>query len=104
MKVARDTSKYVVTSETRFAPGYVDLDKEEHYWPDGRRMTEANTEEYTVSRAAGRPSLGKSGSSPHVAFRVSEEVRRHAEQVAASEGRTVSALARDALEAYISGR
>jgi predicted HicB family RNase H-like nuclease len=104
MNMARDMSKYVVTSETEFVPGYVDLDSEEYYWPDGRRMTEANTEEYTVSRAAGRPSMSDAGSSPHVAFRISKELRKHAQEVAEREGRTVSALAREALETYIAGR
>lgn len=53
----------------------------------------------TVVRRAGRPSLnGSSTPSPQVAFRVSEEIRREAQRLAAVRGTTVSALAREALE------
>ena len=46
-----------------------------------------------------RPSLsGRSAASPHVAFRVTSELRDEAEDVARRMGLTISALAREALE------
>lgn len=56
----------------------------------------------TRARRVGRPSLGSSGRhSPRVSFRLSEDVRSRAEQVAHREGKTVSQLAREALERYL---
>ena len=53
-------------------------------------------------RRAGRPSLtGQSEQSPQVSFRVSQDVREKAQQEAAKQGTTVSALAREALESYL---
>lgn len=47
----------------------------------------------------GRPSVhGGSGASPHVAFRLSPEVRRRAEAEASRRGVSISQLAREALE------
>ena len=52
----------------------------------------------------GRPSLtGKPTASPHVGFRVSPELRRHADALARQQGITLSQLARDALEKYVRG-
>lgn len=95
-------NRYVVDETTEFIDEEIDLDTAGHRWPDGTPMTEANTEAYTVARAAGRPSLGDRGSSPQVAFRLPAELRDSAERIAAREGRTVSAIAREALETYIS--
>ena len=57
----------------------------------------------TARRAvAGRPSLTAAGKiSPLVSFRVSSQLREAALRRAAAEGRTVSDLARDALERYL---
>lgn len=56
----------------------------------------------TAARRAGRPSLtGGRGHSPHVSFRAPAELRAKAEERAAREGTTVSALAREAFERYL---
>lgn len=41
------------------------------------------------------------GSSPVISFRLSPELRERAMEVAASEGRTISAMARDLLWDYV---
>lgn len=99
-----DTSRYIVTSDSEIIEGEADLDNGQYIGPDGVRLTEANTDEYTRRRAIGRPSLGDRGSSPQVAFRIPPELRERAEKIAKQEGTTVSALARDALENYIAHR
>jgi hypothetical protein len=51
----------------------------------------------------GRPSLnGKPEPSPHVGFRVSPELRDQATELARLRGVTLSQLAREALEHYVS--
>ncbi len=50
---------------------------------------------------AGRPSLSGEGASPQVAFRVSAEVRKAAQRLAAAQGISLSAFARQALEQRI---
>jgi hypothetical protein len=104
--MAKDTSKYVVDESSQLVDGVADLDREQHAWPDGRPMTEENTAEYSDKlagepNAPGRPSLSGGGSTPQVAFRLPANVRERAESVAAEEGRTVSAIARTALEEYL---
>ncbi|GGF34377.1 ribbon-helix-helix protein, CopG family [Subtercola lobariae] len=97
-----DTSKYNVTDNDQLVDEDADLDKVIHNWPDGRPMTEENTAQYSEQRKkAGRPSLGESGSSPSVAFRLTAQLRSDADALAAEEGRPVSAIAREALEEYI---
>lgn len=50
----------------------------------------------------GRPALDKGAApSPRVSFRASPRLHRAAQERAAAEGRTVSALAREAVERYI---
>ncbi len=51
----------------------------------------------------GRPSLGASGTSPLLATRVSAQVRDRARVRAAAEGRTMSQVLRDLVEAYANG-
>lgn len=52
----------------------------------------------------GRPSLtGDAAVSPQVSFRLSPELRERAAQRAAAEGKTVSQLAREALERVLAG-
>ncbi len=53
-------------------------------------------------RRAGRPSL-EAGVSPRVSFRTNSTLYRAARERAAREGRSVSALAREAMERYVSG-
>lgn len=78
----------------------------------GRTITEqdadriANEAEagYDLSKAkrVGRPSLtGAAGSSPRVNFRVPTELYDQAVERAEREGKGVSEIARDALEAYL---
>jgi predicted HicB family RNase H-like nuclease len=94
-----------VTTETPIGPD-VDLDREDIRLPSGKRLTYEAAEEIVaeVRRAGGRPSLsGASERSPQITFRVPPEVRDRAVEVAAAEGKTVSQLAREALEARLAG-
>lgn len=49
----------------------------------------------------GRPSLSEAGDSPQVRFRLPAATRAEAAALAAREGKTLSELARDAIEAYL---
>ncbi|HZP15654.1 MAG TPA: ribbon-helix-helix protein, CopG family [Nocardioides sp.] len=94
-----------MTDRHRLRPD-ADLDTEDIRDRQGRRVTteypERAAEEALAIARPGRPALGTSGQhSPRVSFRVPEPTRRRAEQRAAAEGRTVSELARDALERYL---
>jgi hypothetical protein len=60
--------------------------------------------EWARKRPVGRPSLDGSGTSPRVSFRVPRELYDAAAERAIEEERTVSALAREALEKYLAGR
>jgi len=98
--------RYRVTDDTEVGPD-VDLDAEHLTDADGNRITETSTDAFTAERAAearrgGRPPLGKKGASPQVAFRIPAELREQAEAIAAREGRTISAIAREQLERYVS--
>jgi hypothetical protein len=83
----------------------IDLDAEAVRLADGSRLTEARAAqlgEEIASRGRGRPSLTEAGkSSPHVSFRVSARIRRRAEHRAKAEGKTVSQVAREALERHL---
>jgi predicted HicB family RNase H-like nuclease len=71
---------------------------------DGTRLTDAIVDEIVerARRSVGRPSLsGRAVSSPQIAFRVPQDVRGRAAEVAAREGKTISQLAREALEARV---
>jgi hypothetical protein len=71
-----------------------------------RLADEVETEEeyeWTRKRPVGRPSLDGSGTSPRVDFRVPKELYDAAAERAISEERTVSAVAREALEKYLAG-
>jgi len=52
----------------------------------------------------GRPSLSNAGDSPQVRFRLPAATRAEAAALAAREGKTLSQLARDALEEYLTAR
>lgn len=84
----------------------VDLEREEVRLSSGRRLTPQLADEIVaaVRRSGGRPSLsGEPARSPQIAFRVPPEVRARAAKVAAAEGKTISQLAREALEARLAG-
>jgi len=100
-KPARKSPK--VTSTTPIGRD-VDLDRDDVHLADGTWLTDSVVEQIVeqARRSAGRPSLsGAAASSPQIAFRVPREVRERAAEVAAREGKTVSQLAREALEARV---
>ncbi len=78
----------------------VDLDSENVRDLHGRRIDDAYVQRVVEqARTVGRPSLtGPGQRSPHVSFRVSADVRVRAEARAAAEGKSVSQIAREALE------
>lgn len=85
--------------------GYVDLDKEVVLDKDGKRITEADVKKWSEEAEArsrgGRPSLsGKSSASPQIAVRVPAETRDRLKARAEREGKSLSQLAREALESY----
>ena len=79
----------------------------------GRILTEEDTERvadevesdepvvFTGIRLVGRPSLDGNGTSPRLSFRVPRDLYDAAAERAIIEERTVSAVARDALEKYL---
>jgi hypothetical protein len=82
----------------------VDLEHEDVRLADGTRLTDAVAEEIIeqVRRGSGRPSLsGHAANSPQIAFRVPQNVRDRAAEIAKREGKTISQLAREALEARV---
>jgi predicted HicB family RNase H-like nuclease len=83
----------------------IDLAQEDVRLKDGSRLTDARAAEIaeeTLRRRRGRPSLGgEDETSPRVSFRIPEQLRRTADERARREGRTVSDLAREALEHYL---
>jgi hypothetical protein len=70
-----------------------------------RRLADEAERGYDLSRGrrVGRPSLGGSGVSPRVNFRTTPTLHERALHRAAKEGKTVSALAREALERHLGG-
>lgn len=104
-----DPAKYVVRPDTLIED--VDLDEEEVRLPDGRRLTNELAEEIAESALTaarrrnlipGRKSLSKSGAhSPVVHFRLSEDLHQALETRAAEEGKTLSKVAREAIEQYL---
>jgi hypothetical protein len=62
---------------------------------------EADTPTALVKPGRGRPSLGGQGRSPQVTFRAPPSLRAKAEERAARDGKTVSQLAREAFEMYL---
>ncbi len=98
-----DEHRPAVTPDSPIGPD-VDLDAEDVRLADGTRLTEQRAVEIVdeVRHRGGRPSLtGEAAASPRIAFRVTPGVRDRAAQVAAREGKTVSQLAREALEARV---
>lgn len=79
----------------------VDLDREVRRDKQGRRVTDAYVDRLTSARRGpGRPALAD-GPSPSIAFRVPAALREQAEEIAEREGKTVSQLARESLEARV---
>jgi hypothetical protein len=86
-------------------------DQDAIYLPDGTKLTEPLAEQLAEQTLAeirrrnlvpGRKSLtGGSAHSPRVQFRVPDSLREKAERRAVAEGKTLSALAREALERYL---
>ena len=92
-----------VTADSPIGPD-VDLDGDDVRLDDGTRLTEHKAAEIVeeVRRRGGRPSLtGEAATSPRIVFRVTPAVRDRAAEIAAREGKTVSRLAREALEARV---
>lgn len=83
----------------------IDLDVEDVRLKNGTRLTNKRAEqiaEDVLRRRRGRPSLtGDAQTSPRVSFRIPEQLRRIADERARREGRTVSDLAREALEHFL---
>jgi predicted HicB family RNase H-like nuclease len=98
-----DRTRPSVTADSPIGPD-VDLDEDDVRLADGTRLTEQRAAEIIeeVRRCGGRPSLtGEAAVSPRITFRVTPGVRGRAAQIAAREGKTVSQLAREALEARV---
>lgn len=96
----------------------VDLEREDVRDAQGRRITEEYVERalsdildedapvtpssVTYPRRGRRSLTGSGVHSPRVSFRVSDDLQRRAQAKARREGKTVSVLAREALERYVS--
>lgn len=86
--------------------GSIDLDTEDVRLADGTRLTEARADDLAqeVLRATGRgrPSLSAPGHrSPQLRLAISEQIRDELKARAAAEHRSVSELAREALDRYL---
>lgn len=83
----------------------IDLRTEDVRDSHGRRITQAYVDGAVTDahrQVRGRPSLTAPGQrSPQIAFRVPAELQAEAERLAAQRGATVSQLAREALQAYV---
>ena len=82
----------------------VDIDAEHVTLPDGSRLTKDRADAIIeqVRSKGGRPSLtGDAAASPRVSFRVTPDIRDRAAALADREGKTISQLAREALEARV---
>lgn len=84
----------------------VDLDTEEVYLPDGRRLTEQLAEEIAqraLARHRGRPSVtGESARTPSLTVRVPPETRSALEELARAQGKRLADVSREALDEYVS--
>jgi cation transport regulator ChaC len=91
-----------VSVKTAIDRGVVDIERDVRLDTAGRRVDDEYVERLvTASRKPGRPALAADGPSPSIAFRVPAALREQAEDLAAREGKTVSQLAREALEARL---
>jgi predicted HicB family RNase H-like nuclease len=84
----------------------VDLDVEEVYLADGRRLTEQVAEELAqraLARHRGRPSVtGESARTPSLTVRVPPETRTALEELAKAQGKRLADVSREALDEYVS--
>jgi hypothetical protein len=84
----------------------VDLDAEEVYLADGRRLTEQVAEEMAeraLARHRGRPSVtGGNARTPSLTVRVPPETRRALEELARAQGKRLADVSREALDEYVS--
>jgi hypothetical protein len=84
----------------------VDLDTEEVYLVDGRRLTEQIAEELAqraLARHRGRPSVtGENARTPSLTVRVPPETRTALEQLARAQGKRLADVSREALDEYVS--
>lgn len=78
----------------------VDLDRDDVRLQDGTRLTDDVADQLSEQiRRGGRPSLsGKKQPSPQIAFRVTPDIRDKAAKLAARQHKSLSQLAREALE------
>ncbi|MEP7021956.1 MAG: hypothetical protein ABI808_15025 [Pseudonocardiales bacterium] len=82
----------------------VDLDHDDVRLSDGTRLTEQRAADLIgeIPQRGGRPSLsGQAAILPRVTFRLTPDIRDRAAALAESEGKTISQLAREALEARV---
>jgi hypothetical protein len=84
----------------------VDLDAEEVYLADGRRLTEQVAEEMAeraLARHRGRPSVtGGNARTPSLTVRVPPETRAALEELARAQGKRLADVSREALDEYVS--
>jgi hypothetical protein len=84
----------------------VDLDDEEVYLANGRRLTEQIAEELAqraLARHRGRPSVtGESARTPSLTVRVPPETRTALEELAKAQGKRLADVSREALDEYVS--
>jgi len=84
----------------------VDLETEEIYLADGRRLTERLAEEIgerAMARHRGRPSVSGSGRrTPSLTVRVPQPTREALERLAKAQGKRLADISREALDEYIS--
>ena len=84
--------------------GTIDLDQEDVRLADGTRLTEDRADEFAeeVLRGVGRPSLSAPGRrSPQLRLAIPEQTRDQLKARAAAEHRSVSEIAREALDRYL---
>ena len=84
----------------------VDLDTEEVYLVDCRRLTEHEAEalaQRALARHRGRPSVTGDGTrTPSLTVRVPQETRAALEELAKVQGKRLADVSREALDEYIS--
>jgi predicted HicB family RNase H-like nuclease len=96
-----------MSDEFRVLDGEIDLERDDVRDSQGRRIDADYVDRAVadVHARRGRRPLGDdtstAGHSPQVSFRVPEQTRRRAEERARAEGRSVSEVAREALERYL---
>jgi hypothetical protein len=84
----------------------LDLDTEEVYLADGRRLTEKVAEDLAqraLARHRGRPSVtGDRVRTPSLTVRVPQETRTALEEMAKAQGKRLADVSREALDEYVS--